>query len=105
MCYYTKNGIECLFNKINLWCSFSDLTGILAGMKLAFYEQLSVCMYMCMCEHVFLWAYLSVALALQQEKGWIHLRGPKLNDQMKQAKRMFECCNICLLSGCIIHTQ
>ena len=70
------------FNRINLWCNFSDLTGILAGMNLASYEQLSVHTYICVCVCV----YLNVELALQREEGWIHLGDPKLNDQKKQVK-------------------
>lgn len=37
------------FNKINLWCNFSDLTGILVGINLASYEQLSVHTFVCVC--------------------------------------------------------
>lgn len=40
------------FNNINLWCNFSDLTGILVGINLSSYEQLSV--YTCVCVCVFL---------------------------------------------------
>jgi len=44
------------FNKINLWCNSSDLAGILSGINLASYEQLSVrtyvCMYVCVCASV-----------------------------------------------------
>lgn len=37
------------FNKINLWCNFSDLTGIPVGINLASYEQLSVHTCVCVC--------------------------------------------------------
>lgn len=77
------------FNKINLWCNFSDLTGIPVGINLASYEQLSVHT----CVYVFLCVYFSVALALQLGEGGIHLRHPKLNNQKKQVKRLFECCD------------
>lgn len=88
------------FNKINLWC---NLTGILAGVNLASYEQLSVCT--CVCVYVFLCVYLNVALPLRLGEGGIHLRHPKLNNQKNQVKGLLECCDRCFLSGCIIHRQ
>lgn len=50
-----------------------------------------VCILVCV--YVFLCVYFSVALALQLGEGGIHLRHPKLNNQKKQVKRLFECCD------------
>lgn len=55
------------------------------------YEQISVCVY------------LNIVLALVAGRKKDLPRDPKLNDHIAQAKQLFECCNICLLSGCIIH--
>lgn len=45
------------------------------------------------CVYVFLCVYFSVALVLHLGEGEIHLRHPKLNNQKKQVKRLFECCD------------
>lgn len=71
------------FNKINLWCYFSDLTGILVGINLASYEQLSVHTCVCVCVYVFLYVCFKVALVLQLGEGGIR---SKLSNQKKQVK-------------------
>lgn len=61
------------FNKINLWCNFSDLTGNLVGINLASYEQFSVCIHMrvslCVCFSVCL-LLCCTGLAAEKKDGF-----------------------------------